>query len=82
MINLKIMKKKLTEKQQKVIAILKQYPNEMIMHNGWLTGGHGIEFDMRTIESLKKRKIIVDGRLNKPITFLNGWEEVIKNIKF
>ena len=56
---------KLTEKQQKVIDILEKYPNEMIMFNGWITGGHGVKFDMRTVESLKKKGIIEGGKLKK-----------------
>jgi hypothetical protein len=55
---------KFTPNQQKVIDILTKYPNEMIMHNGWITGGHGIKFDMRTVESLRNKKVIVNGKLN------------------
>ena len=54
---------KLSEKQQYVINILRQYPNDMIMFNGFITGGHGIKFDLRTVESLKKRGIIENGKL-------------------
>jgi len=56
---------KFTDNQQKVIDILNKYPNEMIMFNGWITGGHGIKFDMRTVESLKKKGIIKCGKLQK-----------------
>jgi len=56
---------KLTDKQQSVIDTLKKYPNDMIMHGGWITGGHGIKFDMRTVESLKKKGIIEGGKLKK-----------------
>jgi hypothetical protein len=52
-----------TPNQQKVIDILLKYPKEMIMFNGWITGGHGIKFDMRTIQSLKNKGIIQNGKL-------------------
>lgn len=57
---------KLSYKQKKVIEMLKKYPNEMVMHNYWITGGHGIQFDGRTIESLKRRGIItVNNKLSE-----------------
>jgi len=59
------MKNKLTDKQQNVIDILKKYPNDMIMHGGWMTGGHGIKLDLRTVQSLRKKGIIECGKLKK-----------------
>lgn len=56
---------KLSIKQFKVIETLRMYPNEMVMSNMWITGGHGIKFDGRTIDSLIKRKIIINGRLSE-----------------
>lgn len=56
---------KLTENQKQAILKLRQYPNAIIMHNGWLTGGHGVHFDKRTINSLKTKKIIVDNQLSE-----------------
>lgn len=54
---------KLSQSQNNVIFILQKYPNEMITYDGWLTGGHGIQLDMRTVNSLKKRRLIVGGKL-------------------
>jgi len=58
-------KNTISQSQDNVIFVLRKYPNEMIMHNGWLTGGHGIQFDMRTINSLVKRGIIINGKLSE-----------------
>ena len=62
---------KLTDKQKFVIEVLRRYPKDMIMFNGWITGGHGVKFDMRTVESLKRKGIIKDGKLvNIPLSVL------------
>lgn len=59
------MEKKLSEKQQQLIDTLNKYPNDMIMFNGYMTGGYGIKFDKRTINSLKDRGILFNGKLVK-----------------
>jgi hypothetical protein len=56
---------KLSEKQKEAIAVLRKYPNDMVMFNYWMTGGHGIRLDARTVESLKKRGIISGGKLSE-----------------
>lgn len=60
---------KFTEKQQSCIDILRKYPDDIIMWNGWLTGGHGIKLDMRTVGSLKNRGVIINYKLSA--NFLN-----------
>lgn len=56
---------KLSAKQQETVEILERYPNEMIMFNGWLTGGHGIKFNKSSVEALKKKGVIYQGKLTK-----------------
>ena len=57
----------LSERQQKVVDTLKKYPKDMIMHNGCMTGGHGVQFDLRTVEALKRKGVIVNGKLTEGI---------------
>lgn len=57
----------LSERQQKVVDTLKKYPKDMIMFNGCMTGGHGVKFDLRTVESLKRKGVIVNGKLNEEV---------------
>lgn len=57
-------RKKLTSSQIYVIEVLKKY-DCMIMHDNWVTGGHGVKFDGRSIEALKKMGIINAGRLTE-----------------
>lgn len=45
--------------------MLKKYPRELVMDDGYITGGHGIQFDLRTINSLKRKGIIVNGKLSE-----------------
>ena len=55
----------LSKPQLLVVDIMKIYPGSLIMSDGWLIGGHGIQFEKRTINALKKLKIIGrDGGLN------------------
>jgi hypothetical protein len=61
----KVKTKKLTDKQQEVIDTLLKYPNTIIMISGWLTGGHGVKLDLRTVKSLESRGIIVNKKLKK-----------------
>lgn len=49
---------KLSAKQKEALRILQKYPNEIVMTNGSLTGGHGVRLDMRTVISLKERGLI------------------------
>lgn len=56
---------KLSKEQKRTIEILNKYPKDMIMFNGWITGGHGIRFNMKTVESLKKRGLIYNGKLTE-----------------
>jgi hypothetical protein len=73
---------KLTDKQQSVIDTLKKYPNDMIMHGGWMTGGHGIKLDLRTVESLRKKGIIEGGKLKKiKVLELNNITSVVNKVK-
>ena len=55
---------KLTEKQQEVIDILSKYPTAIIMWDGYLTGGYG-KLDLRVVNSLKKKGLIVNNKLKK-----------------
>lgn len=57
-------KEKLTGQQIEYIKILRQY-DEIVMDDGWLTGGHGICFDLRTVRALERKKIIVYDRLSE-----------------
>lgn len=61
----KVKTKKITDKQQEVIDTLLKYPNAIIMINGWLTGGHGVKLDLRTVKSLESRGVIKNGKLKK-----------------
>lgn len=55
---------KLTENQKKVIETMRKYPNDIVMFDGWMTGGHGVKFDLKTVDSLKAKGVIVDGKLS------------------
>lgn len=55
-------KKKLTSGQIYVIETLAKH-NCMIMYDNWVTGGHGIRLNGRSIEALKKMNIIDRGEL-------------------
>ena len=48
---------KLTEKQKEALAILRRYPNAIIMDNGYITGGHGY-IDARCAKALKRKGYI------------------------
>lgn len=53
--------KKLTDKQKQIIVTLRKYPNDLIMmldSGCWLTGGHGVHFDKRTLNSLRDKGLI------------------------
>jgi len=54
---------KLSPKQQQVVDTMKKYPLDMVMFNGCMTGGHGVSFELRTINALQSKGIIVNGRL-------------------
>lgn len=58
---------KLSPQQWEVVNTLKKYPNDMVMFNGHITGGHGICFKSRTINALIEKGVIVDGRLSPNI---------------
>lgn len=55
----------MTTKQKRIIEILKKYPHEMIMHDGYLTGGHGIKFDKRSLNALENKGVLYNGKLNQ-----------------
>lgn len=63
-LKLKFNNMKLTQSQDNVVFVLEKYPNDMIMFNGWITGGHGIQFDMGTVNSLTRKGIIINGKLS------------------
>lgn len=50
----------LSAPQKKAIATLRHYPNEMIMHDGYLTGGHGVRINTVIIAALERREIIIN----------------------
>ena len=49
--------KKLTDKQKEALAILRKYPDAIIMDNGYITGGHGC-IDSRIAKALKRKGYI------------------------
>lgn len=49
--------KKLTDKQKEALAILRKYPDAIIMDNGYITGGHGC-IDSRIVKALKRKGYI------------------------
>lgn len=49
---------KLSDNQTKALRILQMYPTAIIMSDGWLTGGHGICFDNRTVNALRNKDLI------------------------
>lgn len=64
---------KLTTSQLYVIDTLNKYPNEIVMRDGYITGGHGVQFDLRSINALKRKKVIVNDRLHKDyVTTINA----------
>lgn len=56
---------KLSKNQIETIKLLRQYPKELIMFNGYLTGGHGIRVDLRTLEALKNKGLIERDKLTE-----------------
>lgn len=55
---------KLTKSQIETILILRKYPNDMIMFNGHMTGGHGVKIKLNTFKSLERLGIIENGKLS------------------
>jgi hypothetical protein len=51
------------------LLILNKYPNDIIMHDGWLTGGHGVHLNLKTVQSLKDKGLVGTGT-NQRITEL------------
>lgn len=49
---------KLTDKQKIALLILRQYPDDIVMSDGWLTGGHGVKINLSTVKSLKDKGLI------------------------
>ena len=49
---------KLSNSQCEALKVLRKYPNEIIMNDGWITGGHGIRFNLKTIGSLINKGLI------------------------
>lgn len=49
---------KLSTNQIKTIKVLREYPNDMAMYDGWLTGGHGIKLNLKSVQSLKDKGLI------------------------
>lgn len=58
------MKKKLTSNQMWAIEVLNKY-DCMIMHDGWVTGGHGTKINLNTARALEKMGIVERGLLTK-----------------
>lgn len=56
---------KLTENQKEAILKMRKYPNDMVMFNGYMTGGHGIKIKLNTIRALERLKIIENGKLTQ-----------------
>lgn len=52
------MKIKLSEKQKEALLILRKYPNDIVMYDGWLTGGHGVKMNLNTVEALKNKGLV------------------------
>lgn len=52
----------LTERQKAAIRILRKYPYDIIMNDGWLTGGHGIRIDKTTFKALRMKDLVTSGR--------------------
>lgn len=53
---------KLTERQKAAVRILRKYPYDIIMSDGWLTGGHGIRIDATTVKKLRMESLITNDR--------------------
>lgn len=52
---------KLTDKQKQMILTLRKYPKDIIVNlrnSAFLTGGHGVSFDKRTLNSLRDKGLI------------------------
>lgn len=45
--------------------MLRKYPNAIVMSSGWMTGGHGVKIDLRTLNSLKRLGLIDGGKLTQ-----------------
>lgn len=53
---------KLSKTQIEAIKVLRKYPSAIVMLDGYLTGGHGIRLDKRTINALHKNKLLTFDR--------------------
>lgn len=49
---------KLSDKQKEALLILRKYPDDIVMSDGYLTGGHGIRLNMRVVSSLKMKGLV------------------------
>ncbi len=49
---------KLTNMQAEALLELRKYPDVIVMSDGWLTGGHGIKLNLKTVKSLKQKGFI------------------------
>ena len=56
---------KITTNQKCAIKTLRKYPNDMIMFNGRLTGGHGVKINLSTVNALRRLNLIYDGKLTE-----------------
>jgi hypothetical protein len=56
---------KLTDNQKKAIINMRKYPNDMVMFNGYMTGGHGVKIKLNTLNALKRLGIVKDGKLTQ-----------------
>jgi len=48
---------KLSKKQKETLLKLRQYPNDIVMSDGFLTGGHG-KLNLRSVKVLKDKGLI------------------------
>ena len=56
---------KLTKNQKEAILNMRKYPNDIVMFNGYMTGGHGVKIKLNTIKALERLGIIENGKLTQ-----------------
>jgi hypothetical protein len=53
----------LTKIQKEAIINMRKYPNDIVMFNGYMTGGHGVKIKLNTISALERLGIIENAKL-------------------
>lgn len=52
---------KISDSQLKALRTLFKYPQDSVMFNGHITGGHGVKFNLATVYALKSKGLVTPG---------------------